>query len=203
MKRKAEISVIIGLIVSIIVSTVSFGYECEKIRDNVIRLHVIANSDSEADQTIKLKVRDALLEYGKEMFSGNVDVNNAEEKLNLYKNTLIKIADKVLAENGMEYKSDIYLIEEYFTTRQYEDFTMPAGKYLALKVILGEGSGKNWWCVMFPPLCLPAASENKDLNVVFSENGADIVENSNKYVIKFKIVELFEEIKQKIEQNRV
>ena len=203
MKRKAEISVIIGLIFSIMVSTVSFGYECEKIRDNVIRLHVIANSDSEADQTVKLKVRDALLEFGKEMFSGNVDVYNAEEKLNLYKNTLIKIADKVLAENGMEYKSDIYLIEEYFTTRQYEDFTMPAGKYLALKVILGEGSGKNWWCVMFPPLCLPAASENKDLNVVFSENGADIVENSNKYVIKFKIVELFEEIKQKIEQNRV
>ena len=66
MKRKAEISVIIGLIVSIIVSTVSFGYECEKIRDNVIRLHVIANSDSEADQTVKLKVRDALLECGKE-----------------------------------------------------------------------------------------------------------------------------------------
>ena len=203
MKRKAEISVIIGLIVSIIVSTVSFGYECEKIRDNVIRLHVIANSDSEADQTVKLKVRDALLECGKEMFSGNVDVNNAEEKLNLYKKTLIETADKVLAENGMEYKSDISLKEEYFATRQYDEFTMPAGEYLALKVILGEGSGKNWWCVMFPPLCLPAASENKDLNVVFSENGADIVGNSNRYVIKFKIVELFEEIKQKIEQNRV
>lgn len=203
MKRKAEISVIIGLIVSIIVSTVSFGYECEKIRNDVIRLHVIANSDSEADQRVKLKVRDALLECGKEMFSGNVDVNNAEEKLNLYKKTLIETADKVLAENGMEYKSDISLKEEYFATRQYEEFTMPAGEYLALKVILGEGSGKNWWCVMFPPLCLPTASENKDLNVVFSENGADIVGNSNKYVIKFKIVELFEEIKQKIEQNRV
>lgn len=203
MKRKAEISVIIGLIVSIIVSTVSFGYECEKIRNDVIRLHVIANSDSEADQRVKLKVRDALLECGKEMFSGNVDVNNAEEKLNLYKKSLIETADKVLAENGMEYKSDISLKEEYFATRQYEEFTMPAGEYLALKVILGEGSGKNWWCVMFPPLCLPAASENKDLNVVFSENGADIVGNSNKYVIKFKIVELFEEIKQKIEQNRI
>lgn len=203
MKRKAEISVIIGLIVSIIVSTVSFGYECEKIRNDVIRLHVIANSDSEADQRVKLKVRDALLECGKEMFSGSVDVNNAEEKLNLYKKTLIETADKVLAENGMEYKSDISLKEEYFATRQYEEFTMPAGEYLALKVILGEGSGKNWWCVMFPPLCLPAASENKDLNVVFSENGADIVGNSNKYVIKFKIVELFEEIKQKIEQNRI
>ena len=203
MKRKAEISVIIGLIVSIIVSTVSFGYECEKIRNDVIRLHVIANSDSEADQRVKLKVRDALLECGKEMFSGNVDVYNAEEKLNLYKKTLIETADKVLAENGMEYKSDISLKEEYFATRQYEEFTMPAGEYLALKVILGEGSGKNWWCVMFPPLCLPAASENKDLNVVFSENGADIVGNSNKYVIKFKIVEIFEEIKQKIEQNRI
>ena len=89
MKRKAEISIIIGLIVSIIVSTVSFGYECEKIRNDVIRLHVIANSDSEADQRVKLKVRDALLECGKEMFSGNVDVYNAEEKLNLYKKTLI------------------------------------------------------------------------------------------------------------------
>ncbi len=197
MRRKAEISVIIGLIVSVIVSTVSFGYECEKIRNDVIRLHVIANSDSDEDQNVKLKVRDALLECGKEMFSGNVDVNNAEEKLNLYKNELIETADRVLAEYGMKYKSDIYLTKEYFATRQYEEFTMPAGEYLALKVVLGDGVGKNWWCVMFPPLCLPAASENKDLNVVFSENGADIVGNSNKYVIKFKVIELIEELRRK------
>ncbi len=199
MIKKAEISVIIGLIVSIIVSTVSFGYECNKIRNDVIRLHIIANSDSKADQAVKIKVRDALLEYGKEMFSGNVNVDNAQEKLKIYKQYLIETANSVLEENGMNYKSEIYLTKEYFSTRQYEDFTMPAGEYLALKVVLGEGVGKNWWCVMFPPLCLPAASERSDLNVVFTEKGAAIIKNKDNYAIKFKIIEIVEELRQKID----
>lgn len=199
MIKKAEISIIIGLIVSIIVSTVSFGYECNKIRNDVIRLHIIANSDSKADQAVKIKVRDALLEYGKEMFSGNVNVDNAQEKLKIYKQYLIETANSVLEENGMNYKSEIYLTKEYFSTRQYEDFTMPAGEYLALKVVLGEGVGKNWWCVMFPPLCLPAASERSDLNVVFTEKGAAIIKNKDNYAIKFKIIEIVEELRQKID----
>lgn len=198
MKRKAEISIILGLIISIVMSVAGFGTECKKIRSDVVRLHILANSDSEEDQNVKLMVRDALLECGKEMFSGNVTVNNAEEELEKQKDELIRTANKVLAENGFDYKTQICLAEEYFTTRQYENFTLPAGGYLALKVILGEGEGHNWWCVMFPPLCLPAAAENTELDVVFGDNGADIVANSSKYIMKFKIIEIIEEIKQKI-----
>lgn len=198
MKRKTEISIALGLIISIIFSIAGFGKECQNIRSDVVRLHILANSDSEEDQNIKLMVRDALLECGKELFSGTVTVDNAEGKIQNEKDTLIDTANKVLADNGFNYETKIYLAEEYFTTRQYENFTLPAGEYLALKVVLGEGKGHNWWCVMFPPLCLPAASENTELDVVFGNNGADIVSNSNKYIMKFKIIEIIEEIKQKI-----
>lgn len=196
--RIIEISISLGLIISIIASLASFGADCSEIRQDVVRLHILANSDSEEDQQVKLLVRDALLNSGKELFSGAVNVRNAEECLENQKQELVEAANKVLAENGFDYKTQIYLAEEYFTTRQYENFTLPAGEYLALKVILGKGEGHNWWCVMFPPLCLPAAAENTELDVVFGDDGADIVQNSGKYKIKFKIVEIIEELRYKI-----
>lgn len=200
MKRKAEISIAIGLIISIIMSICGFGAECNKIRNDVVRLHILANSDSEEDQRVKLQVRDALLECGSEMFSGEVTVENAQELINQNKNKLISLANETLERYGFEYKADVYLTNEYFTTREYEDFTLPAGEYLALKVILGEGKGHNWWCVMFPPLCLPAATENKNLDVVFGEKGADIVSESDTYILKFKIIEIIENIRHKVKK---
>ncbi len=197
MRKKAEISIAVGLIVSIIVSISGFGIECSKIRNDVVRLHILANSNNEADQKVKLIVRDALLECGSEMFSGDVTVENAHVLINQNKNKLISIANETLKRYGFEYKADVYLTNEYFTTREYEDFTLPAGEYVALKVILGEGKGHNWWCVMFPPLCLPAATENKDLDVVFGEKGADIVSGSDTYILKFKIIEIIENLRQK------
>lgn len=195
--RMIEISLAFALIVAVIFSVVGFEKECENIRNDVVRLHILANSDSEKDQQVKLAVRDALLNSGKDMFNGTVNVDNAEKCLKNQEQELIRIANEVLSANGFNYKAQVYLTEEYFTTRAYEDFTLPAGEYLALKVILGSGEGHNWWCVMFPPLCLPAASENTDIDAVFSENGAEIVQSAAKYEIRFKIVEIIESIKYK------
>ena len=193
-----EISVAIGLVVSMIFSVIGFGAECNEIRNNVIRLHILANSDSEEDQNVKLLVRDELLSSGSELFSGTISVENAEENLEREKNILIQKANEVLAENGFDYKADMFLVKEYFQTREYDCFTLPAGEYLALKVILGKGNGHNWWCVMFPPLCLPAATQKTNTEIILGENGSEIISNPVKYEMKFKIIEIIEEIKMKI-----
>lgn len=193
--QMAEISVAIGLIVSIIFSVIGFGAECKEIRNNVIRLHILANSDSAADQQVKLAVRDALLNCGSEIFGGAVNIDNAEDCLEREKQILTETANKVLAENGFEYKAEIFLTEEYFQTREYENYTLPAGEYLALKVILGNGKGHNWWCVMFPPLCIPAAAKRADTEIILGKNGAEIISNPAKYEMRFKIVEIIEELK--------
>lgn len=195
--QMAEISVAIGLVISIIFSVISFGAECNEIRDSVIRLHILANSDSEQDQQVKLKVRDALLECGSELFGGTVNIDNAEECLSKERELLVNKANEVLAENGFEYEAEIYLTEEYFQTREYENFTLPAGEYLALKVILGKGEGHNWWCVMFPPLCIPAAAKRTDTEIILGKDGTEIISNPVKYEMRFKIVEIIEELKNK------
>lgn len=196
--HRLEISVVFGLIFAVIASITSFGLECRNIRDDVVRLHILANSDSESDQQVKLAVRDALLGSGKELFSGTVNKENAEQTLREQKEELTEIANRVLRENGFGYEAEIYLTEEYFTTRSYENFTLPAGEYLALKVILGNGEGHNWWCVMFPPLCLPAATENADLNAVFDEDEVTLIRSAPQYEIRFKIVEIIENLKAKL-----
>lgn len=193
-----ELSIAVGLVVSMIFSVVSFGASCDDIRNSVLRLHILANSDSDADQAIKLVVRDELLKSGNELFSGNMSLENAADYLESNKYEIVAYINNILADNGFEYKSDIYLVKEYFNTRTYENFTLPAGEYLALKVILGNGDGHNWWCVMFPPLCLPAASENTDLDLIFSKDCATIVNSAPKYEIRFKIIEIFEQIRSKI-----
>ncbi len=194
----AEISVALGLVIAVVFSVVDFGAECNDIRRDVVRLHILANSDSAADQEVKLLVRDALLGSGKELFGGAVNVLNAQACLETQKQELIETANEVLKENGFDYRTQIFLVNEYFSTRTYENFTLPAGEYLALKVVLGKGGGHNWWCVMFPPLCLPAASENADIDAVFGKDGAELVRSEAKYEVRFKIIEIFENIKYKL-----
>lgn len=196
--RLVEISVTVALVLSIVLPFIGFGIQCEDIRNNVIRLHILANSDSSEDQAVKLLVRDAVLNCDEKIFSGEINIENVEEIFNANKDRIKDIANAVLDANGFDYKSRISITEEYFSTRTYEKFTLPAGRYTALKIVLGNGEGHNWWCVMFPPLCLPAASKNTQLDVVFGENGAEIVSNAEKYEMKFKFVEIFEMIKDKI-----
>lgn len=203
MKRinKLEISIAFGLVFAFVVSVTGFGINCNNIRSDVVRLHILANSDSEADQKVKLAVRDALLASGKEIFSGTANKENAEILLNIGKDELTETANKVLCQNGFDYEAEIYLAQEYFTTRSYEEFTLPAGEYTALKVILGNGEGHNWWCVMFPPLCLPAATENADIDAVFNKEEVSLIKTKPEYEIRFRIVELIEEVIYRIKNN--
>lgn len=193
--HKIEISLAIGLVAAIIFSIVGFGADCKKVRNNVVRLHILADSDCQADQKVKLLVRDALLESGAEIFSGSIDVNEASNALEKEKAELISVAEKVLKENGFNYGVSITLEKEYYTTRSYDEYTLPAGEYLSLKVVLGRGAGHNWWCVMFPPLCLPAASPSPSIDAVLGSDGTKLIKSSPRYEMRFKIIEVFERLK--------
>ncbi len=194
-KRMIEISVCIALIFSAFFSVYKFDIDCRDLRDDVIRLHILANSDSAEDQQVKLAVRDKLLNCGSKLFSGETNLESVKRVLSAEQNELTDAANKVLAENGLKYKAKIYLSKEYFTTRTYDDYTLPAGNYLALKVILGEGNGHNWWCVMFPPLCLPAATYEKDIDVYFDAESKSVISSNPEYEIRFKLIELLEKIR--------
>lgn len=194
-----EISLLAGFLISIIFSITSFASTCNEIRTDVLRLHVIANSDSQEDQQLKLKVRDALLKEGKNIFNGSVTRENAEEKIRKEKEKLEDTAKNVIKENGFDYNVEITVTEEFFNTRTYEKVTLPAGKYMAVRVLIGESAGKNWWCVMFPPLCIPAAQT--DINLFLDEKEVRLVETNPKYEPRFKIVEIYESIKNHLNNN--
>lgn len=171
------------------------------VKDNVVRLHILANSNSELDQEVKLKVRDALLETNASILSDTVTKENAKEHFEASKDILLKTAKDTLKDNGFDYNVKITLQEEYFETRVYGNLIFPAGQYTALKVVLGEGEGKNWWCVMFPPLCVPAADgiETKENTADYlTESGEKIVNGGNKYIVKFKLLEIYEEFRDKL-----
>lgn len=190
--KKLRIAVITAVIVSIVTSTVSFAFTCENIRENVLRLHILAASDSEEDQNLKLKVRNALLSESENIFDGSVTIDNAVQKITPEIPHLEETAKEVIAENGFDYPVKITLKEEFFGTRTYDKTTLPAGKYLALRVVIDSGNGHNWWCVMFPALCLPAASANTDTEAVLGEKGTRLVSKNPKYEPRFKIVEIIE-----------
>lgn len=178
-----------------------FTASAETVKEDVVRLHILANSNSEIDQKVKLKVRDALLETNASILSDSVTKENAKEHFENSKEMLLKTAEKTLKENGFDYSVKITLQEEYFETRAYGDLTFPAGQYTALKVILGDGEGKNWWCVMFPPLCIPAADgieTNETTADYLTESGEKIVNSGEKYIIKFKFLEIYEELRNKL-----
>ena len=176
-----------------------FTASAETVKEDVVRLHILANSNSTIDQEIKLKVRDALLETNATILTDKVTKENAKEHFENSKNILLKTAKETLKENGFNYDVKITLQEEYFETRAYGTLTFPAGRYTALKVVLGEGEGKNWWCVMFPPLCIPTADgieANESTADYLTESGEKIVNSGEKYVVKFKILEIYEELKE-------
>ncbi len=198
MKLKAiEISALIALIFTVI-STLSFENDCDGIREKVLRLHVIAASDSAADQNMKYAVRDELLRDGESIFRGSETVFQAEEKVGASLDFLQKSAENTLQRLGCNYPVSVVLGRTYFPTRQYESITLPAGYYNAVRVIIGEGMGKNWWCVMFPPMCLPAAvKDSPDLCDLLTEEEEKIVAGGKKYEIRFWFVEKYYELKEK------
>lgn len=194
----------VALSLYIAFSCTYFAGAAQSVREDVVRLHILANSDSEKDQNIKLKIRDALLEKNTLILSDGVNQDNAVEYFELSKDELLETARDVLRENGFDYEVKISLEKEFFETREYGELIFPAGEYTALKIILGEGKGENWWCVMFPPLCVPAADDIEVKNNTedyLTESGNEIVNGGKKYVIKFKLLEVYEELKNSIRNS--
>lgn len=198
MKIKAiELSALLAFIFTVIM-TLSFESSCSGIREKVLRLHVIANSDSVSDQSLKYTVRDELLKEGESIFSGSETVFQAEDKIREGLFYLKETAERTVREEGYAYSVNIDIGRTYFPTREYEDVTLPAGYYNAVRVIIGEGKGKNWWCVMFPPMCLPAAAKDSpELSDVLSEKETDIVTGGKKYELRFWFVEKYYELREK------
>lgn len=198
MKRKLKIFVPLFLVFAFIFSYISpFIQTSENISKEVFRLHILANSDRDDDQQLKLKVRDSVLKESEQLFK---ESGSLEETINICKNNIgifQKAAEKCIKENGYDYPVKVYVDKEYFNTREYDSITLPSGIYNALKIEIGEGSGKNWWCVMFPAICLSSATE-EELDDYLSDEEMEIVNSDSKYEVRFKIVELYEKIKSKL-----
>lgn len=176
------------------------------LKDNLVRLHVVADSDDEAAQALKLKVRDSVAEYTETLLS---DVNSAEESLVILQNNIDNIeaiAMKTVAEEGYTDSVSATVGEFDFPVKSYGDITLPTGNYNALKVVIGSGSGKNWWCVLFPPLCFVDTTATsvsgvgmERLEENLSQESFDVINGSgDNLVIRFKIVDFFENVAQKV-----
>lgn len=131
----------------------------ERLNEELIRLHVVANSDTSEDQELKLLVRDAVITSLRQALADVQDTQQAKEYLKENLPKLQELANKTLDAAGSTQRAVVTLCREGFPTRQYDTFSLPAGVYEALRITIGEGEGKNWWCVVFPSLCLPRTSQ--------------------------------------------
>ncbi len=170
----------------------------EKIYSGIIRLHVIADSDSEEDQKLKLCVRDAVLD-AMSAFPRASDKDSACSIISSHIGAIKNAAERVLTERGCRDSVDVTLGKEQYPVRYYEGFTLPAGEYTSLKVTIGEGAGHNWWCVLFPPLCTSACEEEarKDfIDAGFTSEEYKLIKNdsASKYKVRFKILEILSEV---------
>ena len=193
-KKALEWSLLTGLLCSVFLSFADFNGSCEDLRHNVLRLHIIANSDSAEDQELKLKIRDRILETSGDIFSDDSDIKSAVKTAEGYLDSFKETANRVIAENGFDYTVSVTLGDSYFGTREYDDFTLPAGEYESLIIKIGEAKGKNWWCVIFPQVCIPAAGKS-GLSQSVSSSGTRVAENPENYVLRFKTVEIYEKIR--------
>lgn len=178
----------------------------EDYKQNLIRFHVLANSNSEQDQSLKLKVRDDVIKYLKPKLENSNDIKQTEKIIKYEKNNIIKICKNTIRQNGYSYDVDVNLGYSKFPTKQYSSVVLPSGQYKSLKITIGKGQGKNWWCVMFPPLCfvdeqnniIDKETDEKLKEVLTKEEYEMIVEKDKRDLdnlqIKFKIIEIFEKI---------
>ncbi len=175
------------------VSLFPFAAASQMLPERVIRLHVVASSDSSEDQAVKLKVRDAVLEEAARWYGDAGSMEEASAALCLHLGAIRDAAGRALTQNGETDSAAVQVTDLYFPTRDYEGFSLPAGKYRTLRVTIGEGKGKNWWCVVFPALCLPAAEDRtEDPLAYLSPEEQDLIEHPQEYRVKFKVVELYE-----------
>ncbi len=183
------------LMATLIIAVIPTEAEANIYKDTV-RLHILANSDTAEDQELKLKIRDKLLlKYGEIL----KETECADDAVTLGSSLLSEIENDCntwISELGFDYKIEATLGKEWYDTRVYEDFTLPSGIYYSLIVIIGEGAGKNWWCVMYPPLCTDIALESASSDdgiFGYTDNEINLISN-RKYSIKFKSLEIISKL---------
>ena len=192
--KRLRAATALGILLAILFGNYAdFARRLDNLRSNVLRLHILANSDAALDQELKLLVRDALLEQSEKLFAGCDTLDEMKERAWEERETIRLIAQDVLEEYGCTDKVTVQLAEMEFDTRQYQEITMPGGEYSALRILIGNGEGHNWWCVMYPPLCLPAVSADG----YFDAETSDFLEHPQEYEIKFKCAELWESLQNK------
>ena len=195
MPKRFYIVLAAAMVILMTLSLLPIHGEAE-IYDTVLRLHVLANSDSEEDQALKLKVRDAVLEVTAPLLADATDRDDAEAIIRAHMSDIQLAAEATVAENGADQAVTVMLDMEDYPTRNYESCAFPAGEYLSLRVCLGDAEGQNWWCVLFPPLCLSTATAKNDAEDAFVQAGLTkdqygiITETEDsKYRVRFKILE--------------
>lgn len=180
-----------GLVFSLLLSMAGFGARCDAIRQGVIRIHIRANSDSTEDQILKMQVKDKIVELSEGVLSQCKSKNEAMECLKANLEGIKKETEAEIQRLGFDYPVKLTLTKAEFSTREYENFTLPAGVYDSLCVELGSGAGQNWWCVIFPGFCVPAAAKGEG----FPQKQAEILGGGEQYKVRFKIVEILEDIR--------
>lgn len=189
-----KVFVPVFLVLTIIFSSVSpIISTAENISDKVLRLHILANSDSTADQDIKLGLKNYFLENTSQLFNGKTLDENIQIA-NDNKSYIENICNEYLKTYNQS--AAVTITEEYFSTRVYDDFTLPAGYYHSIKIEIGEGRGHNWWCIVFPSVCLSACSTS--MNDYLTDDEMELLESG--YTPKFKVIEIYEKIKGRLEK---
>ncbi|MBQ9974111.1 MAG: stage II sporulation protein R [Oscillospiraceae bacterium] len=196
--KRWEAALMVGIAAALLMGAV-LEQEHNDLAQRVIRLHVIANSDSEADQSLKLLVRDRILDSAADLYHPDDDMTSACERLSGQLDTLKRVGEQALREQGCPHPVQVTLGSCDFPTKQYHDFALPAGEYTALRVVIGEGKGENWWCVAFPPLCLGSVTETVDQAAQvgrFTQSQVSLITGESEgYVVKFKALELWDKFK--------
>ena len=177
-----------GLLLASVLGVAVLAQDHRYLTEHVIRLHVVANSDSKADQQLKLQVRDGIMAYLVDWADPNMTVQQAVQWVQDQLPQLQKVAQDRAASAGWTGEVRVSFDREAFPTREYETFSLPAGVYQSLRITLGEGEGRNWWCVVFPSLCLPTTTEDFQDTAVgagFSETLTDTLTGQKPYKIRF------------------
>lgn len=196
MKLKVwELALIIALLLTLLCGAAAAGAQND-LAEKLVRLHVVAHSDSEEDQALKLEVRDKILSDVTELLGDITDRDKAAALIQANIDKIIASSSAVVKARGYEYNVTASIAVEEFPTRDYDSFSLPAGEYTSLRVVIGEGQGHNWWCVIFPPLCMSAATDlSKTKKLLTDEQIKLISSDEPEYVFKFKSIELFETFK--------
>ncbi len=192
--KRAELCVALVILLLFTYASAA-GAQQQEIADKVLRLHVLANSDSTEDQRVKLCVRDAVLAYCNPLLAQVQTQAQVRTVLNAHLQEIVDLAQAELRRQGSLDTVTAQMQEEYYPTREYTDFALPAGRYMGLRICIGSASGHNWWCVIFPPLCKGASAAAAE--TLTTQERAFVQQDGTKYVVRFKAAEVLDTLRER------